>query len=45
MDIFFTENGLDVDPDSYPEWYDLLRRYPQVKGTCLWILDEGNFFL
>jgi hypothetical protein len=45
MDIFFTENGLDVDPDSYPEWYDLLRRYPQVKGTCLWILGEGNFFL
>jgi PKD repeat protein len=40
MDIWITENGIGGDERNWVRWFELLDKYPEVKGTCIWILGH-----
>ena len=40
MDIWITENGIGGDERNWVRWFQLLDNYPEVKGTCIWILGH-----
>lgn len=40
MDIWITENGIGGHSQNWVRWFQLLDNYPEVKGTCIWILGH-----
>jgi PKD repeat protein len=40
MDIWINENGIGGDETNWVLWYELLDNYPEVRGTCIWILGH-----
>lgn len=40
MDIWITENGIGGQTRNWVRWFELLDNYPEVKGTCIWILGH-----
>jgi hypothetical protein len=43
MNIWITELGIGDPVQNWTRWYELLDKYPEVKGTGIWMLGTGDW--